>query len=73
MRSWKCSVLKLILKKENKMEKVQMKEEVQKIHVVRVKQVPTEIYSRVVGYFRPVNNWNEGKKEEFQDRKEFKL
>ncbi|HAV92928.1 TPA: hypothetical protein DCW38_07105 [candidate division WOR-3 bacterium] len=55
------------------MEKVQMKEEVQKIHVVRVKQVPTEIYSRVVGYFRPVNNWNEGKKEEFQDRKEFKL
>ena len=25
----------------------------------------TEIYSRVVGYLRPVNNWNAGKKEEF--------
>ena len=24
----------------------------------------TEIYSRVCGYFRPVSNWNKGKKEE---------
>ncbi|HAF07542.1 MAG: Uncharacterized protein XD76_0263 [candidate division TA06 bacterium 32_111] len=39
----------------------------------KVKVVPTEIYSRVVGYFRPVNNWNEGKREEFKDRKEFKV
>ena len=73
MRTWKSLELKLILKKENKMEKVQTHEEVQKNHTVKVKQVPTEIYSRVVGYFRPVSNWNEGKKEEFQDRKEFKL
>lgn len=28
----------------------------------------TEVYSRVVGYFRPVQNWNEGKKVEFKDR-----
>lgn len=28
----------------------------------------TEIYSRVTGYFRPVSNWNKGKKEEFKDR-----
>ncbi len=28
----------------------------------------TEIYSRVVGYLRPVNQWNEGKQEEFRDR-----
>ncbi|MGE3062619.1 MAG: anaerobic ribonucleoside-triphosphate reductase [bacterium] len=55
------------------MEKVQVFEEVQKKHVIKVKRVPTEIYSRVVGYFRPVNNWNEGKKEEFKDRKEFKV
>ncbi|HDI12956.1 MAG TPA: ribonucleoside triphosphate reductase, partial [Hadesarchaea archaeon] len=26
----------------------------------------TEIYSRVVGYFRPVKNWNTGKQEEFR-------
>ncbi len=28
----------------------------------------TEVYSRVVGYFRPVQNWNAGKKEEFKQR-----
>lgn len=32
---------------------------------------PTEIYSRVVGYFRPVQNWNLGKKAEFEDRRSF--
>ena len=32
----------------------------------------TEIYSRVVGYFRPVRNWNEGKQEEFRQRLEYK-
>lgn len=30
-----------------------------------------EVYSRVVGYLRPVGNWNEGKAEEFKDRKMF--
>lgn len=30
-----------------------------------------EVYSRIVGYFRPVQNWNEGKKAEFLDRKEY--
>ncbi|MCK4591355.1 MAG: ribonucleoside triphosphate reductase, partial [Candidatus Latescibacteria bacterium] len=29
---------------------------------------PTEVYSRVVGYYRPVVNWNLGKKEEFKER-----
>ena len=31
----------------------------------------TEIYSRVVGYIRPVQQWNKGKQEEFKDRKTF--
>ncbi len=31
----------------------------------------TEVYSRVVGYFRPVSNWNQGKQEEFTDRKTY--
>ncbi len=30
-----------------------------------------EIYSRVVGYHRPVQNWNLGKKAEFKDRVAF--
>ncbi|MFH1696979.1 MAG: anaerobic ribonucleoside-triphosphate reductase [Candidatus Diapherotrites archaeon] len=30
-----------------------------------------EVYSRIVGYFRPVQNWNIGKKEEFSERSEY--
>jgi len=30
-----------------------------------------EIFSRIVGYLRPVSNWNEGKQEEFKDRVNF--
>ena len=29
----------------------------------------TEVYSRITGYYRPVQNWNDGKTEEFQHRK----
>ncbi len=37
-----------------------------------VKQ-PCEVYSRVVGYLRPVSQWNFGKQQEFKERKEFKI
>lgn len=30
-----------------------------------------EVYSRIVGYLRPINQWNEGKRNEFKDRKEY--
>ena len=33
----------------------------------------TEVYSRSVGYLRPVNQWNKGKQEEFRMRKAFKV
>ncbi len=32
---------------------------------------PTEVYSRITGYYRPVQNWNDGKLQEFQQRKEY--
>ena len=32
----------------------------------------TEVFSRIVGYYRPVQNWNKGKKEEYKFRDEFK-
>jgi ribonucleoside-triphosphate reductase len=35
--------------------------------------IQTEVYSRVAGYFRPVNQWNRGKQEEFSERKEYVL
>jgi len=34
---------------------------------------PCEVYSRVVGYLRPVKQWNLGKQQEFKERKEFKI
>lgn len=33
----------------------------------------TEVYSRVVGYYRPIQRWNKGKQEEFKERKEYAL
>ena len=33
---------------------------------------PCEVYSRIVGYIRPIRQWNVGKKQEFKERKEFK-
>ena len=36
---------------------------------MKVRVVPTEVYSRIVGYYRPVQNWNRGKVEVFQQRK----
>jgi anaerobic ribonucleoside-triphosphate reductase len=35
--------------------------------------IETEVYSRVVGYFRPVSGWNLGKKQEFEDRVPVKM
>ena len=29
----------------------------------------TEVYSRITGYYRPVKNWNDGKAQEFKERK----
>ena len=33
----------------------------------------TEVYSRITGYYRPVKNWNDGKAEEYKNRKVYDL
>lgn len=33
----------------------------------------TEVYARIVGYYRSVRNWNKGKRDEFDSRKMFKV
>ena len=33
----------------------------------------TEVYSRITGYYRPVKNWNDGKTQEFKDRKVYDI
>jgi len=35
-------------------------------------RTPCEVYSRVVGYIRPITSWNDSKQAEFRDRKLFK-
>ncbi len=45
-----------------------MKKTIQNLEKQRTR---CEIYSRVVGYLRPVKQWNDGKQAEFYDRKEY--
>ncbi len=33
----------------------------------------TEVYSRITGYYRPVQNWNDGKLQEYANRKEYDI
>ncbi len=39
--------------------------------IPREKRQKAEVYSRIVGYLRPVSQWNNGKKQEFKKRKVF--
>lgn len=38
-----------------------------------VKRTKCEVYSRIVGYIRPIAQWNIGKQAEWRDRKMFKI
>jgi len=38
-----------------------------------VLRVPVECYSRIVGYLRPIQNWNTAKQQEFHDRVTFNM
>ncbi len=40
--------------------------------VPEAERTKAEVYSRVVGYLRPVEQWNPGKQAEFSDRKAFR-
>jgi len=33
----------------------------------------TEVYSRITGYYRPIQNWNDGKAQEYNDRREYNI
>ncbi|MCK5017222.1 MAG: hypothetical protein KAS32_09125 [Candidatus Peribacteraceae bacterium] len=36
-------------------------------------KIPCSVFSRVTGYITEVSRWNEGKVQEFSERKEFKI
>lgn len=38
-----------------------------------MKKIRCEIYSRISGYYRPVSQYNKGKKEEFSERRKIKV
>jgi len=38
-----------------------------------MKRTKTEIFSRVCGYLRPIQDWNKGKHSEWKDRKTFNI
>lgn len=40
---------------------------------MELKRTECEIWARIVGYIRPIQQWNEGKAEEFLDRKVFQV
>ena len=35
------------------------------------RKIPCEVFSRIVGYIRPLQNWHQGKQQEFKDRQTF--
>lgn len=41
--------------------------------IATLKRIPCEVYSRIVGYLRPVRDWNEGKRQEFAERKTYAI
>lgn len=47
--------------------------EMTKEELENVSGTETEVYSRIVGYYRAVKNWNKGKREEFNNRKLFEV
>lgn len=37
------------------------------------KRTPCEVWTRVMGYYRPTSGFNAGKQSEYKDRKSFKV
>lgn len=54
-------------RKQKEAKLAELKEEMKDVHGTKC-----EVYSRVVGYLRPVQSWNKGKQEEFTMRKNFR-
>lgn len=55
------------------LEEIENEIEETKSELENVHGTETEVYSRIVGYYRAVRNWNKGKRDEFEHRKMFSL
>jgi hypothetical protein len=54
-------------------EQIESQIELLKKELSETKGTQTEVYTRIVGYHRAVDNWNKGKREEYKQRKVFKF
>ncbi|MDR2097779.1 MAG: hypothetical protein LBP37_04585 [Spirochaetaceae bacterium] len=52
-----------------KLEEIEKDLEQAREELSRVEGAPAEVYSRIVGYYRSVRNWNKGKREEYGERR----
>ena len=59
--------------KERSLEEIQREIEIVKNELKDLHGSETEVYARIVGYYRAVKNWNKGKKDEFELRKTFQI
>lgn len=57
--------------KENRADKIDLEISKLKEELNHVEGSATEVYARIVGYYRSVKNWNIGKKEEYKERVPF--
>lgn len=57
--------------KKRSLEEIEKEIAVTKAELETVHGTETEVYARIVGYYRSVKNWNQGKRDEFSSRKLF--
>lgn len=58
---------------EHNIEEINKRIEELKREISAVQGSDTEVYARIVGYYRSVGNWNKGKREEYNYRKNFMI
>lgn len=61
------------LKNQTKINQINKKIAEKKERLKNIKGTETEVYTRIVGYYRPYKNWNNGQKEQYKHRKPYKL
>lgn len=63
------------MSEKSETEKKAIKEKIEKLKQEKenAKGTQTEVFSRVCGYLRPVQNWNKGKQAEYALRAKFKM
>ncbi|WP_319561545.1 anaerobic ribonucleoside-triphosphate reductase [Marispirochaeta sp.] len=65
--------MKEIIEDTMTLEQINMEIDKLKQEAEKVRGRQTEVYTRIVGYYRAVKNWNRGKREEYKHRRTFEV